>query len=430
MSANITAKEVSSQVDKAVALNRRVEIPCGNHLYLRITKQGLATWRLRFKTKESDRSGKLGTYPAMSLKMARNEANAILDKIAKDQERSQAFPTFRDYAQTWLSTFIPDPGAEQSHKNNKRYQNLKSQISHLKALGDLRLDEITPKEVDLALSNADCTQSAKYLSIRALNQLLNSAVVDGVIERNPCKAMLNTHGTLAVKYAKPKVKGFAWVPPSELGSKFFTPLASQPLINKVFYLLDAFTALRLTSCLSIQWDWIKAGRIMVPGEYMKMGRPFDVPTTPYIEALLSNWKADCDGRELGSKFVFPSRSDPAKSKRLQDVQVPVADLTHGETTIHGLRKSFRTWTAEYMINEKVADMALAHAKKKLEATYNKYDYFRERQEALCLWNEYLCRMLPDEYLILIDGIDPAQRAKFAAVLEEKEKAFAALDKAD
>lgn len=423
MISQITSKALISQVRNAIEKGIKTKINCGNYLYVYVSSSGTATWNIRVRSKGKDTTKALGPYQSMSLKEARIAALSYSD-AAEETELKSITPLFSDYSANWLASFLPNPNAAKSHKNDKRYLNLRSQIRHLKGLGKLHLDEITPIQVDGVLSKADCSQCAKYLSIRALNQLLNSAVIDGIIEKNPCASMLNAHGTISVKYARPKIRGFAWVPPAELGSKFFNPLKSQPVINLVFYLLDAFTALRLTSCISLEWDWIHDGRIMVPGEYMKMGKDFNVPVTPYIKALLANWKATCSSNGVKSKFVFPSRSDLAKPKRLQDVQVPVADATRGEMTIHGLRKSFRTWAAEYMVSSDVAEMALAHApKNQLIATYNKYNYFRERHEALCLWNEYLCRMLPDQFLNLIQGIDPEQRSIFQKIIEGKEKVF-------
>ena len=58
----------------------------------------------------------------------------------------------------------------------------------------------------------------------------------------------------------------------------------------------------------------------------------------------------------------------------------------GDTTVHGLRSSFRTWAAEEGIERDVAEMVLAHALgTSTELAYKRTDYFQRRVEVMERW---------------------------------------------
>lgn len=82
-------------------------------------------------------------------------------------------------------------------------------------------------------------------------------------------------------------------------------------------------------------------------------------------------------------MVFSSGplSDVALSKALHMV------AGTKEVTVHGLRSTFRDWTAkETDYPREVAEMALAHAMSdKVEAAYRRGDLFDKRREMMAEW---------------------------------------------
>lgn len=210
------------------------------------------------------------------------------------------------------------------------------------------LDKITPYTVDKALIKSGRTQGTKYRAIRALNQCLNSAVVDGVIPENPCKNMTNAHGLLSQKYSKPKCKGYPWIPADRLKDEYFGRLVHIDLTRRYFYLFHAMTFVRNGAVTQIEWDWIDLENkvIRMPGVSMKNGHDFNVPITPFVETLIGNWKHQCRMLDWElSRYMFHRRSSLDQPIAMGYLQEPVRNITDVDVTMHGLRKSARTWMA-------------------------------------------------------------------------------------
>ena len=407
----ITHKEFIKAVESAISRNKKASINCGGNLFGEISAKGLCTFYVRIRSTTVDTKKMLGRYPDLSLKDAREKANLELNKLRIQKEEKQRHSgtlTFGAYSSMWLSFFKVDPKSNNNtHKNNKRHDNLRSSLKILAELNSTPIDLINPKTVDKVLSKSDKPAGAKRIAIKALNQCLKSAVVDGIIEKNPCENMLNSQGLISQKYRKPKVIGYAWVEAKYLREKFFEKLSNEPYMHKVFYLFVAMTSLRVGSVSELRWNWIdfKNKAIHIPAEYMKMSRDFSIPLSDFVASLLKRWEIQCIRNEQISPYVFFAKSSLQKPIRVIQVQDPVTNNTQKEITLHGLRKSARTWMAQIGVPEIIAEYALSHeAKSSMVAVYNKYDYFQERIPVMRLWNYYIYTQLPESFKDLIEDL--------------------------
>lgn len=418
----VSFAELQMFINKNLPLGKRTVLNCGGKLFLDLLPSGNARFFVRQRIEGKDTKTVIGLYPDNSLKEAREKANKIIKETQDRHDYSLSVaPTFGEYAKTWLEFFLPNPELENSHKNNKRYQTVKSYINALKGLHDVPIDMITPYIVDKVLSKTDKTQGTKYRAIRALNQCLNSAVIDEVIKENPCRNLTNSKGLLSKKYAKPKCKGYPWVPAEQLKEEYFERLAHINLSRRYFYLFHALTFVRNGAITQIEWDWIDLQNkcIKIPGVAMKNGRDFNVPVTRFTEILLKNWKDECIKQdEKLSKYVFHSRSSLSTPIAMGYLQEPVRNITGVDVTMHGLRKSARTWMASIGVPELISEIALSHvSKNQLVNVYNKHDYFRERMAVLTLWDYFIYTQLPDEFRCLITPIDQGYLDKCNRELE-------------
>lgn len=396
-------------VEKFIIENRnsgkKCILNCGKSLFLTLQPSGTCTFTFRQKVKGKDLSIKLGHFPNISLDEAREAVKREETKIKAQKEllTESLAPTFGNYSQEWLSFFNVKDNGDGFHKNNKRFYSIRASLKVISGLDKYPIDKITPLLVDKILSVSDKTQGAKYTAIRILNQCLNSAVVDGLITSNPCINMLNASGLISRKYKKPKVVGYAWVPAEQLKEKYFDKLSSQPMISRVFYVLQVMTCLRDGSLSELEWSWIDFEKkvISIPAVHMKMSRDFTVPLTKFMEAILLKWKKQCEYDNKDSIYVFYSRSSVNKSIRLISLQEPVTSCTNREVTMHGMRKSARTWMASIGVPESIAEYVLSHVpKNKIVNIYNKHDYLRERMPVMRLWNYYIYTQLSKEYTVL------------------------------
>ena len=61
-------------------------------------------------------------------------------------------------------------------------------------------------------------------------------------------------------------------------------------------------------------------------------------------------------------------------------------------TSHGMRALLKTWCAQNGVPAQVSEAILAHnVGNKLEHTYNRYDYLKERRTVMEQWGEFLAQ---------------------------------------
>ena len=124
----------------------------------------------------------------------------------------------------------------------------------------------------------------------------------------------------------------------------------------------------------------------IPAERMKAKREHRVPLSAPALAVLETARELSDGAGLvfaGGRLGRPL-SDVALSKALHRAAGTQA------VTVHGLRSTFRDWTAEQTdFPRDVAEMALAHAiGDKVEAAYRRGDLFDKRRDLMEAWGRF------------------------------------------
>ena len=393
----LTAKELEKRVKEAVKEKRRVTIGCGNYTVLDVSSSGRAVFYYRGKDEHKKTIKEiLGTYPRISLARARELSKERAGKLklikVQAEQEAEKTPLFGQFADEWL-------GKKQTEgKNNKRYMNLRALRKKLHGLDGVRLKDLKPLTVMSEVAKLNDTEGNKFRAVQCLNQCLRYAVNLGILEHNPCQ-YLASKGEGLIK--RPKVKGYEYVKPEDLGTGFFNRLINTGELIRLAYLFLSFTCLRISEAVSVQWCWIdtKNKVINIPAEFMKMGRPHSVPLTPCIWGLIKQIKA----RQIeDSPYLFPSSVDAFKPLPLRHLQSPVTANCKGICTIHGLRKTARTWMADHKVAFDVAERCLAHEEQsQIVRAYNKYDYLKERAEVMEEWDRFVISKLPHEYMQLL-----------------------------
>ncbi len=408
MNQNITDKQLKQKVLDALCKNNTQEIKCSDNLFLRVYPSGGMSFLFRSKINGKNVSKTIGKYPEMSLKDARTRVIDVLYEIKNVEKQSSenSAPLFGDYSKQWVETYRVYKGIPSNYKNNKSYYTNRALVKHLEGLFLYKLDDIKPLIVKEILEKVNCTIGTKRRAINTLNRILNSAVVDGIIEINYCQNMLNSQGIVSKSFPAPKSVGYSWCPANELKDRFFKKLENVDDMQKVFYIFIAMSGLRVGSASRLTWENINFSekKIYIPASDMKMDRDFILPLTPFLESLFSNWKKQCLSIGIDSKYVFYKKTknqEPINQARMNE---PVTTNLHGDVTLHGLRKTLKTWLSEIGISDRVSECCLSHlSTNNLENVYNKYDYFKERSNALNLWNYYLfSTQLTEKYKSLID----------------------------
>ena len=89
------------------------------------------------------------------------------------------------------------------------------------------------------------------------------------------------------------------------------------------------------------------------------------------------------------KYVFDNNRSRLRHISPNVITMQFKKIPNYEVTAHGWRASLKTWATENSYRQEVTEMQLSHEKDKLEAAYNRTDYFAERAEMINNWQRYL-----------------------------------------
>ena len=138
---------------------------------------------------------------------------------------------------------------------------------------------------------------------------------------------------------------------------------------------------------SLRWSEVTGDQIVLPPQRTKNNREHRIPIIAAVRAIL-------DGRERNGVFVFGRH--PAKpfsgwgvSKAGLDRRIKAAGHQLPGWRIHDLRRTFRTGLGKLGVAPHIAELAINHARKSIEATYDKHSYEGEIKTALTLWTNHV-----------------------------------------
>ena len=326
----------------------------------------------------------LGTYPVITLAMARERAleNARAIAQGRDPRRaSHGVPTFARAAEIVLAIHAVNwkPGArsEETWRTSLRDY-------ALPRLGTMRVDAVTTADVMAVLLPIWSTkrETARRLRHR-IGAVMKWAVAQGYRIDNPAGD--------AISAALPKngvrIEHRKALPHAEVGAALCKVRESgaYPGLVLAFEFL-VLTAARSGEVRGARWAEIDRDAAVwtVPGERMKAGLEHRVPLSDRALAVLDEARQLADTGGL----LFPSAtgripSQTGMPKLLRKVGI--------DAVPHGFRSSFRDWAAECTEAPRdVCELALAHVNRdRVEAAYRRSDLFERRRTLMQQWADYL-----------------------------------------
>jgi len=124
----------------------------------------------------------------------------------------------------------------------------------------------------------------------------------------------------------------------------------------------------------------------IPAHRMKSDKIHEVPISSGMQAILKEAKEKINSSEL----IFSS-TQSGKELSNNTLRLAVQKRLGIDTTIHGMRSSFKDWASETtnFANE-VSEMALAHViPNKTEAAYRRGNLMDKRRHLMQLWSDYI-----------------------------------------
>lgn len=385
------------QVQKAKPTDKEYKLSDGGGLYLLVTPTGGKLWRLKYRFGGREKLLTFKTYPEISLSKARQfrdearqlvaggvDPSAVKKELAEKKEQAN-LNTFEAVTRNWHET----------HKGKWSEGHAKHILSRFEndifpVVGNKPISEVKRKDLSAILEAVSkrTLETAHRLKI-AINQMLNYAVANELLPRNP---LGDTKGLL------PKIEHKHMAAPT-------VPKEVAPLMRAI----DGFSgsiivkaAMQLSPLLFCRpgelrhMEWIElnfeTSEWNIPAAKMKMRQPHLVPLSKQAAEIIKELQP-LTGH---SKYVFPCHRSPLRCISDNTVNAGLRRLGFEKTeiTAHGFRAMARTILDEVLqFRPDIIEHQLAHAvRDPLGRAYNRTSHLDERKKMMQIWADYLDKL--------------------------------------
>lgn len=366
----------------------------GRGLFLKATTKGYKYWILRYQLAGDRKDLILGSFPAMTLRDARLQADRHRGDIARginpmerrhERKKTQRQPkpkvtSFQFQATRYIETH--EPSWDMRHTRQWR-QSLAKHAYPI--LGTMCVSEISTEEVLAVLQPIWLVHPTTARRVRNRIELVLDAAKALALRVGENPARWRGHLDKLLPKQKVKTSPFAAMPVSEIPD-FMHLLDSVEGTSARALSVLILSHLRSNEVRGAQWSELDYNNKVwnIPAERMKAKRAHRVPLT---DALIEELKQQ---EGLHPVFVFPGTrgktflAGNALNRLMRSLGIE-------EYVPHGFRSSFRTWAAEETdYPREICEMALAHQlNSKVEAAYYRGDQLEKRRELSKLWCEHV-----------------------------------------
>lgn len=365
-------------------------------LHLQVSATGARSWILRVKVGTKRRDMGLGQFPGVTLAQAREKARQARELIEKghdpilERERAQSrLKAEQANAITFESAsraFMDAKSAEWSNPKHAAQWVATLTTYAYPIIGQLHIADVKQPHILQILEPiwASKTETASRLRGRIEN-ILDWAKARGYrTDENPARWRGHLDKLLSAPEKTTKVVHHPAVPINEV-SAFYAALQQRTGVAARALEFALLTAARSGEVRGATWGEIDldVGVWVIPAERMKARKEHRVPLSGSAIALLNALP-----RVEGTEFVFAAPRGGA----LSDMALTGVMRRMGLAFVpHGLRSTFRDWTAERTTYPRdLAEKALAHVlESKVEAAYQRSDMLERRAHMMDAWAKFL-----------------------------------------
>jgi integrase len=367
----------------------------GNGLFLIVTPTR-KSWRYDYQLDGKRKSMGMGSYPAVSLTLARDTHQKArtdlraykVDPVAARQDRTleksrKEHNALKDVSLEWISR---QTTWKESHRSKVR---LRLENDVYPEIGHRPVAEITPPEVLECLRKVEgrgAVESAHRIK-QSLGSIFRYAIATGRCMYDPTSAL---RGALA-----------------SVSSRSYPHITDPVRLGEVLRAIDGYAgthtvrcALRLLPLVFVrpgelrnaEWSEIDIERKVwtIPASRMKRSQNGNhiVPLSKQAMAVLKDLK-ELTGND---GLLFPGIRSPKRpiSDNSLNAGLRRLDVAQEEHVAHGFRH-----TASTLLNEArgfdpdLIEVQLHHADRTMRGRYNKARYFDERKKMMQAWADYL-----------------------------------------
>ena len=366
----------------------------GGGLHIYVTPAGSKLWHMAYRFAGKGKLLSFGSYPAVSLKEAREKrekaknllAQGVDPSVQKKKEKAANLialkNTFEHLAREWHN--VKTSHLSEAYRRKVLMRLARHAFPKIGKIPIAQLEISNLLEVMGPMLEEGHVATSKAL-LQNLSRIFRYAVLTGRAKHNisadlkdALPVACTTH--LATITDIPRV--------GELMRRLDSYQGYFPLRCALRLAPLVFT--RPSELLGARWedmDW-EAQEWRIPAKYMKMRRPHIVPLSRQALAILAEL-AEVTGC---STYLFPSVMN--QEKPLQSIRLLIAlrslGYGKGEMCPHGFRAMASTLLNELGYNADWIERQLSHCPRDIvRATYNHAEYLPERRRMMQEWSDYL-----------------------------------------
>jgi len=375
-------------IKRAKIADRPYKLTDGGGLYLLVHPRGSKYWRFRYKASGRESTVALGTYPATSLKAARQrriEMQGVLEAggvpaLVKKRRREAQSNTFEGVAREWLAK---QPFSTKTlAKARWTFEDLLFPYIGNRPVSELSAPELLA--VVRRLERRGKNETA-HRSKQRVGQVIRYAIATGRAVRDPTQDLRGALAPVRVRN-RPAITN-----PREVGELLRAIEGYRGHVSvEMAFKLAPYVFVRPGELRAAEWREIdlEQAQWRIAASRMKMRREHLVPLSTQAVALLREIHLETGAQ----RYVFPS---PRSSTRpLSDNAITSAlrriGYTGDQMTWHGFRAMASTLLNEQGFAPDIIELQLAHVEQNdVRAAYNRALRLQERRQMMQKWADYL-----------------------------------------
>jgi integrase len=387
------------KIKSAKPREKKYKLYDSDYLYLEVYPNGKKQYMYKYKNLKEF---KIGNYPALSLKEARQKRNRLkreidfigLDEVVRELQETKLQPKrkFDNVIDEWIKIYSKGKAPATTKKTIERVNRYITPAFRGKDISKTSI-----KEIYNLLGKVEKPTAEKLKSI--LNGIFSYAISKEYTKHNIIKDIdLNQIFQTTIKTNS----HYSFITELEEIKTYFRALEDlkDRTIVKGAIKIIWLTALRQGSVRLIKWEHIDFDNktLFIPKENLKVKvKDFIIPLNDEAIKVFRELEKIKQG-----DYVFYSSNNYNKiisETALRNFQKDISiKYNISYQTLHGIRHTFATLTRQYIqkennIGDEVIELSLQHLdKNQIREVYNHYDYLKERRELLNLWEKFLLNL--------------------------------------
>jgi integrase len=317
-------------------------------LILQVTDKGNKSFYLYKRINKKPRRHRIGTFPDVTVQVARNQAEALRGLIASGEDIVTPKSAVDARTVTLAEAYGQFLAARKSLKPKTRYLYDRAMAVAFKDWQRLALVDLTKDRISQRHSHLTDNHGPAYAdgAMRFLRSLYNFAYAqyedrkgNALLPPNPVMRLSQTRS-----WNRPK-RRTTWISPDRMPAWFAEvqalrqePVGSTDSEVGDYLLLILLTGLRKSEAAGLTWDLVNLSDRTLTVPDPKNGREHTLPLSDFLHDLLAARR----DHGLHDRFVFPNRTRTGPLVEPRNPMMKVAERSGVSFTLHDLRRTFTT----------------------------------------------------------------------------------------